>query len=523
MDIVIGKNIIENLTTGMYKDCKSIYREYIQNSADQIDKAVAIGLLKQDEGYIDINLDYQSRKISIKDNATGISQNNFVKILSDIANSEKDRNTDKGFRGIGRLGGLAYCKRLIFRSKYSGEDVESEMVWDGVKLKEILNDNTNKMEASQLISEIISTNKTKMNIDEHYFEVVLEGVYSENDELLDEERVEQYLQEVAPVPYASTFYFKTEIKRFVNDNHFKIDEYSIHLNGKEILKPYRVDIYEGDKDKKKICDKIKDLKFEILEHDNIIYGWMWYGISMFEKQMQSVNLMRGIRLRKENIQIGNSNTLGDNKFFKEPRGNYYFIGEVFATSKDLIPNSQRDYFNGNSAREKFECALSSITYELLHKLYTDANKLKNALKKEIKNMEEITKITNELKNGDVIDKEELNKKILNIEECEKNKKPLHDEVEKITNKLYKNDNDVFKRVAKAIQEKYIYDKDDILYENIEVDVIKKNKNYKTQELSKFNKREQKLVSKIYQIIQQNLPTEMATDIINKIQEELKHG
>ena len=108
MDIVIGKNVIENLTTGMYEDPKIIYREYIQNAADQIDKAVLNGLLKQDEGYIDINLDYQSRKISIKDNATGISQNNFVKILSDIANSEKDRNTDKGFRGIGRLCGLAY-------------------------------------------------------------------------------------------------------------------------------------------------------------------------------------------------------------------------------------------------------------------------------------------------------------------------------------------------------------------------------------------------------------------------------
>ena len=113
MDIVIGKNVIENLTTGMYEDSKIIFREYIQNSADQIDKAIVNGLLKQNEGYIDINLDYQSRKISIKDNATGISQNNFVKILSDIANSEKDRNTDKGFRGIGRLGGLAYCQKLI--------------------------------------------------------------------------------------------------------------------------------------------------------------------------------------------------------------------------------------------------------------------------------------------------------------------------------------------------------------------------------------------------------------------------
>jgi len=33
----IGKNIIENLTIGMYDDPRFVYREYIQNAADQID------------------------------------------------------------------------------------------------------------------------------------------------------------------------------------------------------------------------------------------------------------------------------------------------------------------------------------------------------------------------------------------------------------------------------------------------------------------------------------------------------
>ena len=37
---IIGKNVIENLTTAMYEDLRIIYREYIQNSADSIDKAI---------------------------------------------------------------------------------------------------------------------------------------------------------------------------------------------------------------------------------------------------------------------------------------------------------------------------------------------------------------------------------------------------------------------------------------------------------------------------------------------------
>ena len=38
--IEIGKDIIESLTLSMYEDCRFIYREYIQNAADAIDKAI---------------------------------------------------------------------------------------------------------------------------------------------------------------------------------------------------------------------------------------------------------------------------------------------------------------------------------------------------------------------------------------------------------------------------------------------------------------------------------------------------
>ena len=43
-----GKNILDSLTTGMYSDSKVIYREYIQNACDQIDKAVDLGIHRKD-------------------------------------------------------------------------------------------------------------------------------------------------------------------------------------------------------------------------------------------------------------------------------------------------------------------------------------------------------------------------------------------------------------------------------------------------------------------------------------------
>ena len=53
----IGKNILENLTTGMYTDSKFIYREYVQNAADAIDEAIKRGVVNNDEAKILINID----------------------------------------------------------------------------------------------------------------------------------------------------------------------------------------------------------------------------------------------------------------------------------------------------------------------------------------------------------------------------------------------------------------------------------------------------------------------------------
>ena len=70
---IIGKNVIENLTTAMYEDLRIIYREYVQNAADSIDKAIKQGLLRPEEARVEINIDANKRYVSVRDNGTGIS------------------------------------------------------------------------------------------------------------------------------------------------------------------------------------------------------------------------------------------------------------------------------------------------------------------------------------------------------------------------------------------------------------------------------------------------------------------
>ena len=156
-DYIFGANILENLTTGMYKDSKVSYREYIQNACDQIDKAVALGVLPSiKNGKIEIWLSEEDRTISIEDNATGIKQSEFESTLANIADSKKQISKDKGFRGIGRLCGLAYCRELVFTSTAKGENIISEMRCNAQKMRNLLTGNINgkRITANEVLHEI---------------------------------------------------------------------------------------------------------------------------------------------------------------------------------------------------------------------------------------------------------------------------------------------------------------------------------------------------------------------------------
>jgi len=206
---VIGKDVIESLTTSMYDDSKFIFREYIQNSADQIDKALKEGLLSEQQGEIHIQIDVEERQIMIEDNATGIASGDVLQILKNIAQSTKKRGVDKGFRGIGRLGGMAYCDQLIFETSYNGEAVKSIMIWDAVKLRKIINNRNEKEQAADVIDAVTSLETSPEGADAHYFKVILKGV--SHDELLDVPEVRRYLSMVAPVPCLSRFFYRLKI------------------------------------------------------------------------------------------------------------------------------------------------------------------------------------------------------------------------------------------------------------------------------------------------------------------------
>ncbi|HNY45203.1 MAG TPA: ATP-binding protein, partial [Bacteroidales bacterium] len=294
---VIGKDVIESLTIGMYEDSRFIFREYIQNSADQIDKAVREGLLEKNQGEIHITIDAERRKIIIEDNATGIAFEQVQPILQNIAQSTKQRGVDKGFRGIGRLGGLAYCENLIFETSFFNEAKKSILKWDAAKLKDIINNRKDKEDAISVIKQVTDFSTQKENPESHYFKVILENVT--NDDLLDKREIEKYLSMVAPLPFPTRFIYKSKIFDEFKKDSITVDEYKIYLNSEQLFKGYSTYIYKGDENDKKKEDEIIDVVFfkEYASDGNLLY-WGWHSVSEKNQSLNQINYTRGFRLRK---------------------------------------------------------------------------------------------------------------------------------------------------------------------------------------------------------------------------------
>ena len=496
---IIGKNVIENLTIGMYDDPRFVYREYVQNAADQIDAAKRQNLYQSgNESSIYIQINKDAKTVIIEDNATGIESEQVLPILGNIAQSTKNKYEDKGFRGIGRLGGLGYCEKLIFETSFYGEDKKSTMTWNAKQLKEIINDDKVKIGAAELISLITDYSFEDTDRNSHYFRVIMENVT--NDILLDIQQVRDYLSMVAPVPFANHFTHKTKIYEKAKNENIFIDEYNIYVNTDQLFKGYNNYIYKNNAVSEE--DTIIDVVFFKEYYKEELLFWGWYGISSEMHQIPDENKSRGIRLRKSNIQIGLENRLDE--FHKEDLGNRYFIGEVYAMNKDLIPNARRDFFIDNDECSQFSKRLRELFYSQLHKLYYDFSK-KNAAIKAFQDFENI--------NQKLEDK--------TIDDTSKSK--LETELKKVEKKIVS-----AKKTLATLENKYEGQVLGNIIKSIDFDIQQETdkqpqqKNNQNAIVKKsFSQKEEDILKNVYSILRKNLIKATAEELIQKIEEEIR--
>ena len=403
MDIDIGKFTLDSLTTGMYSEPESCFREYIQNAVDSLDAAFSEGIIKPEDFRIEIIIDGTRREITIRDNGTGVKKDLVGKTLLDIGNSTKLHTTNRGFRGIGRLGGLSYCKRLSFCTSAVGENVKTLITFDCDKLKALLVPGQSTEHNLQSVIEAVTEIKVMQEQSSaHYFIVKMEEV-DDISSLLDLETVKDYISQVAPVPFKERFYWGREIKKELLENGIAIAEYPIFIGESfeslsQVYKPYKV-TFEANSRAGVSKDEILSLSFFKINdgsHKMIAYGW--YANTNFSGTLVDERIS-GIRVRQGNILIGDGRTLAP--YYKESRFNAWAIGEVYVISPNLIPNARRDDFEKNTTFSEFTIGLrDTIGTEITEKIRAASKIRNNPIQKTIKKVErDIAKVEEVLTTG----------------------------------------------------------------------------------------------------------------------------
>lgn len=344
-NIIIGKHTLESLTTGMYADPYVVFREYIQNAVDSIDNAVRQELLTIDEGEIFVCLSPSERKVVILDNGIGIHFDEVEQTLISIGNSKKSSEQDRGFRGIGRLAALGYCSKLTFETSAVEEKIGTRIVIDSRKLSQFLTAKDDRdVTITDVLGQVYAVEQYSESNESHYFKVILDEV-DDTSRLNDYENVVSYISQNAPVPYDPNFFvWGEEINRRLRAEGLAIKSYNIKVSfgniSQQIYKPYK-DCFLVDKGKN-LYDRINDIELvKIQQNNGSVLAIAWLGKTSYFGSIYDKSV-KGLRLRKGNIQIGDRQTL--NTVFKDARFNGWSIGEIFVSSPQLIPNARRDNF-----------------------------------------------------------------------------------------------------------------------------------------------------------------------------------
>lgn len=148
----VGARILSIITESLYDKPIVVFREYVQNSVDSFGKIQNI----TDPSELIANITFNEGNLVFVDNGQGIPRQTFHDQMRNIADSKKNRISNIGYKGIGRLSGLPYCMKITFINicSYRNESYQSYVI-DGDEYNNIKNNaDIDDLSFSQLMEKI---------------------------------------------------------------------------------------------------------------------------------------------------------------------------------------------------------------------------------------------------------------------------------------------------------------------------------------------------------------------------------
>ena len=374
--IIVGKNLLETLTSALYENPVILFREYVQNSLDAYNFAIKEEQLEPLVDFcVDIDIDEQNKSITIKDNGYAIlTKEAFVEDMLSLGNSRKtDPNQYIGFRGIGRISALPFCDTLTFRSKAKGSDKINVCQWKGNTYRKLINhDESSELTIYDVIKDVVDIwEEEDKDTASHYFSVHIQNYGMEVEDVLESDDFKEQLKKLLPIQYSEQFTASQKIldkyKSFMNED---LSEFicPVRLNGEDLKKNYTDEnVLESDI----IFWEIRGRELGKNKPGDKI-GILWFTFN--KKMVAAKNEDYGIMVRSKNVLMGSNDTFADlcasskehvatySELTSTLRGVY---GELLINYDKLKDNARREWFK----TDEYSIYLKYIIVDFMRRLY----------------------------------------------------------------------------------------------------------------------------------------------------------
>ncbi len=301
----VGAGILNIITESLYDNPIVVFREYVQNSVDSIFKENC-----QDDYEIKIWLD--GNDLCFLDNGRGINPQDFNDEMIKIGDSSKKKTRNLGYKGIGRLSGVPYCKKLTFIniSNYASKELQCYSI-DGTKYEQLKASGEDKGLGFTEMMEIIGTSFSQKNTElttpyeekiskykdllektNSGFLVVLEGISTVLNATIESDSFFENLQWLLPVDFEEDLYLSEKgelFKEFTaeEDGSLPIISYcKISFNDAPIYRPIK-----------------KNMLRDYLCKNNFKYALGFHTFNRSKIAIDRNNIFTGIRIYIDNMLL----------------------------------------------------------------------------------------------------------------------------------------------------------------------------------------------------------------------------
>ena len=289
-----------------------------------------------------------------------MSHEEALERLLPIGRSAKRLGKDRGFRGVGRLAGLAFAKTVSFTTRSCEDQPVTRVTWHSDRLPELTSADS---ELEQAILDSVDVETVRgLGFPEHFFDVEVGEVARHSAGLLlNRDAVRDYLGEVCPVPMSAGFPFAERV-----DGLFDCAEAPLTLDvvlegdSTPVERPYRESVRLSTNTEVAFTE-FQEVRIPTVDDSgDAAVGWVAH--SPYLGAIPKEQRVRGIRVRVGNIQIGDERVFDG--LFAEERFNRWCVGELHILDPRIIPNARRDYFEPGPHLRNLENQLTPVLRDI---------------------------------------------------------------------------------------------------------------------------------------------------------------